>query len=84
MFHWFKNDNPSVNEINRFTRILFGLAQLLFILKGTLKENYINHKYQNTTETIKNDIDIDIVNLNSGGCILSIELFLKRRFNLHK
>ena len=73
-----------MNKINRFTRILFGLAQLLFILKGTLKENYINHKYQNTTETIKNDIDIDIVNLNSGGCILSIELFLKRRFNLHK
>ena len=73
-----------MNKINRFTRILIGLAQLLFILEGTLKENYINHKYQNTTETIKNDIDIDIVNLNSGGCILSIELFLKRRFNLHK
>ena len=73
-----------MNKINRFTRILFGLAQLLFILEGTLRENYINHKYQNTTETIKNDIDIDIVNLNSGGCILSIELFLKRRFNLHK
>ena len=73
-----------MNKINRFTRILFGLAQLLFILEGTLKENYINHKYQNTTETIKNDINIDIVNLNSGGCILSIELFLKRRFNLHK
>ena len=73
-----------MNKINRFTRILFGLAQLLFILEGTLRENYINHKYQNTTETIKNDIDIDIVNLKSGGCILRIELFLKRRFNLHK
>ena len=47
-FHWVKNSDPSVIEINRFTRLVFGLTQSPFILEGTLKEHfqyYIN-EYQ--------------------------------------
>ena len=32
-FHWVKNCNPSVIEVNRFSRLAFGLIQSLFILK---------------------------------------------------
>lgn len=60
-FHWAKNQEPSVIEINRFTRILFGLTQFLFILEGALKEHFDNYKYeyQNVIETIKNDMYFD-------------------------
>ena len=60
-FHWGKNQEPSVIEINRFTRILFGLTQFLFILEGALKEHFDNYKYeyQNVIETIKNDMYFD-------------------------
>ena len=39
-FHWVKNSDPSVIEINRFTRFVFGLTQLPFIHEGTLKEHF--------------------------------------------
>ena len=34
--NWVKNSDPNVIEINRFTRLIFGLTQSLFILEGTL------------------------------------------------
>ena len=30
-FHWIKNLDPNIVEINRFCRLLFGLTQLPFI-----------------------------------------------------
>ena len=39
-FHWVKSSDPSVIEINRFTRLVFGLTQSQFIPEGTLKEHF--------------------------------------------
>lgn len=60
-FHWAKNKEPNMIKINRFTRILFGLTQFLFILEGALKEHFDNYKYeyQNVIETIQNDMYFD-------------------------
>ena len=35
-FHWIKNLDPNIVEINRFTRLVFGLTLSPFILEGTL------------------------------------------------
>ena len=92
-FHWVKNSDPSVIEINRFTRLVFGLTQSLFILEGTLKEHfqyYIN-EYPTLIEAISEDMYVD--DLVSGSNTIeevevikqkSIELFRKGGFNLHK
>ena len=50
-FHWIKNSDSSVKEINRFTRLVFDLTQSPFILEGTLKEHfqyYINEYIYST------------------------------------
>ena len=39
-FHWVKNSDPFVIEINRFTRFVFGLTQSPFVLEGPLKEHF--------------------------------------------
>ena len=39
-FYWVKNCDSSVIEINRFTRLVFALAQSPFILEGTLKGHF--------------------------------------------
>ena len=92
-FHWVKNSDPSVLEINRFTRLVFGLTQPPFILEGTLKEHfqyYIN-EYPTLIGAISDDMYID--DLVSGSNTIeevevikqkSIELFRKGGFNLHK
>ena len=92
-FHWVKNSDPSVIEINRFTRLVFGLTQSLFILDGTLKEHfqyYIN-KYPTLIEAISEDMYLD--DLVTGSNTIEevevikqkfIELFRKGGFNLHK
>ena len=92
-FHWVKNSDPSVIEINRFTRLVFGLTQSPFILEGTLKEHfqyYIN-EYPTLIEAISEDMYVD--DLVSGSNTVeevevikqkSIELFGKSGFNLHK
>ena len=92
-FHWVKNSDPSVIEINRFTRLVFGLTQSPFILEGTLKEHfqyYIN-EYPTLIEAISEDMYVD--DLVSGSNTIeevevikqkSIELFRKGGFNLHK
>ena len=36
-FHWIKDKDPSLVEVLRFTRALFGLIQSPFLLGGTLK-----------------------------------------------
>ena len=60
-FHWVKNSDPSVIEINRFTRLVFGLTQSPFTLEGALKEHfqyYIN-KYPTFIEAISEDTYVD-------------------------
>ena len=60
-FHWVKYSDPSVIEINRFTRLVFGLTQSPFILEGTLKEHfqyYIN-EYPTLIEAISEDKYVD-------------------------
>ena len=60
-FHWVKNCDPSVIEINRFTRLVFSLNQSPFILEGTLKEHfqyYIN-EYLTLIEAISEDMYVD-------------------------
>ena len=92
-FHWVSNLDLNRIEVNRFTRLDFGLTQSPFILKGMLKEHFNNYKpvYLEVTENIRNDIYVD--DLVSGRNILSevevikqksIELFAKGGFNLHK
>ena len=58
---WVKNSDPSVIEINRFTRLVFGLTQSPFILEGTLKDHYEYHinKYPTFIEAISEDIYVD-------------------------
>ena len=80
-------------EINRFTRLVFGLIQSPFILEGTLKEHfqyYIN-EYPTFIEAISEDMYAD--DFASGSNTIwevevikkkSIELFRKGGFNLHK
>ena len=88
-----KNSDPSVLEINRFTRLVFGLTQPPFTLERTLKEHfqyYIN-EYPTLTGAISEDMYID--DLVSGSNTIeevevikqkSIELFRKGGFNMHK
>ena len=60
-FHWVKNSDPSIIEINRFTRLVFGLIQSPFILEGTLKEHfhYCINEYPTLTEAISEDMYVD-------------------------
>ena len=92
-FHWVKNSDPSVVEINRFTHLVFSLTQSPFILEGTLKEHfrYDINEYPTLIEAISNDMYVD--ELVSGSNTIeevefieqkSIELFRKGKFNLHK
>ena len=58
IFHWVKSSDPSVIELNRFTRLLIGLIKSPFILEGTLKEHfqyYIN-EYPTLIEVISEDM----------------------------
>ena len=59
--HWVKNQDPSVIEINIFSRLVFSLRQLSFPLECTLKEHFNNSKqeYRNVIEIIKNDLNVD-------------------------
>ena len=50
-FHWIKNLDPNIVEINRFTRLVFGLTQSPSILEGTLKQHFKN--YMNEYPTLK-------------------------------
>ena len=60
-FHWVKNSDPSVIEINRFTRLVFGLTQSPFILEGTLKEQFLYYinKYPTLTEATLEEMYVD-------------------------
>ena len=91
--HWIKNLHPNIVEINRFTRLVFGLIQSLFILEGTLKQYFQNYMNEHpiVVEKIQKDMYID--DLVSGSINLVevenlkkklIELFSKGGFNVYK
>ena len=92
-FHWVKNCDPSVIEINKLTRLVFGLTQSPLIIEGTLKEHfqyYIN-KYPTLVEAFSEDMNA--ADLLSGSNTIeelevikqiSIALFQKGGFYLHK
>ena len=88
-----KNLHPNIVEINRFTRLVFGLIQSLFILEGTLKQYFQNYMNEHpiVVEKIQKDMYID--DLVSGSINLVevenlkkklIELFSKGGFNVYK
>ena len=73
-FYWMKNLDPNIVEINRFTRLVFGLIQSPFILEGTLKEHFQNcmNKYPIVVENSQNVMYVD--DLVSGGTnLLEVE-----------
>ena len=92
-FHWVKNSDPSVIEINRFTRLVFRLTQFSVILEGNLKEHFqcYTNEYPTLVEAISEDMYLDDL-VSSSDTIeevevikqKSIELFRKGGFNLHK
>ena len=92
-FHWIKNLDPNIVEINRFTRLVFEITQSPFILEGMLKQNFQNYmnEYPIVVEKIQKDLYVD--DLVLGGTSLveaqnlkqkSIEPFSNGDFNLHK
>ena len=80
-------------EINRFTRLVFGLTQSPFILEATLKVHFLNYlsNYPKVIENISDDTYAE--DLTFGGNTVGEveilkqkceELFKKGGFNLHK
>ena len=66
-FHWVRNCGLDHVEINRFTRLVFGLTQSPFILEATLKAHFHNYlmNYPKVIENISDDMSVD--DLTSGG-----------------
>ena len=91
-FHCVKNSHPSLIEINKFTRLVFGFTQSPFILEGTLKST-LNITLTNTQALLKlfrrACISDDIVSRSNTMEEVevikqkSVELFPKGGFNLH-
>ena len=92
-FHWIENLTNNTIQFLRFTRLIFGLNQSLFILEGTLKAHFERYEsiYLELIRKIRDDMYVD--DLVTGRESLqevekikseSIELFEKRGFKLHK
>ena len=60
-FHWIKNLDPNIVEVNRFCRLLFGLTQSPFILEVTIKQHFENYESEYTIaiENIQDDMYVD-------------------------
>ena len=56
-----KNLDPNIVEVNRFSRLVLGITQSLFILEGTLKQHFQNYmnEYPIVVEKIQNDMYVD-------------------------
>ena len=66
-FHWVKNCDPSVIEINKFTGLVFGLTQSPLKFENILKEHfqyYIN-EYPALIAVVLEDIYVDYIVLGS-------------------
>ena len=92
-FRWVYGCDPNRVEINKFTRLVFGLTQSPFILETTLKVHFLNY-LSNYPEVIENIlVDMYVYDLTSGGNTVGEveilkqkyeELFKNGSFNLHK
>ena len=80
-------------EINKFTRLVFGLTQSPFILEATLKVHFHNYltKYPKVIKIMSHDMYVDDLTYggNKVGEVESLkqkceELFKKGGFHLHK
>ena len=92
-FHWIENLTNNTIQFLRFTRLIFGLNQSLFILEGTLKAHFERYEsiYLELIRKIRDDMYVDDLvtereSLQEVEKIKSesIELFEKRGFKLHK
>ena len=92
-FHWVNKCDSNRVEINRFTRLVFGLTQSPFILDATIKVHF--HNYLTNCPKVRENIsgDIYVDNLTSGGNTVgevevlkqNVKSYLKKGgFNLHK
>ena len=56
-----KHLDPNIVEVNRFSRLVLGITQSLFILEGTLKQHFQNYmnEYPIVVEKIQNDMYVD-------------------------
>ena len=82
-FHWVKNSDSSVIEINRFTRLVFGLVRSPFIREGTLKEHfqyYIN-EYPTLIEAISEDMYVDDL-VSGSNTIEEVEVIKQKSIEL--
>ena len=75
-------------EINKFTRLVFGLTKSPFILGATLKAHFYNFlmNYPKVTENISDDMYVDDLAVGEIEILKQKceELFKKGGFNLHK
>ena len=92
-FLWIKDCDLHRVEVNRFTRLVFGMTQSPFILEATLKAHFHNYLmiYPKVTENISDDMNVD--DLISGSSRVGEVEFLNGSvksyfnngdFNLHK
>ena len=92
-FHWIKNKDPSVIEVLRFTRALFGLVQSPFLLAGTLKLHLesLREKYPEVIEEILRSLYVDDV-ITGGNTTAEVRnlkktivsVFGEAKFTMHK
>ena len=92
-FHWVRNCDPSVIEINKFTGLVFGLTQSPLKFENILKEHfqYYIKEHPALIAAVSEDIYVDYLVLGSNTIEevefmkqKSIELFRKGGINLHK
>ena len=78
-FHLVNKCDPNRVEINRFTRLVFGMTQSPFILEATLKVHFLNYlsNYPKVIENISDDMYVD--NLTSGGNTVGEVEILKQK-----
>ena len=92
-FHWIKNKDPSVIEVLRFTRALFGLVQSPFLLAGTLKLHLesLRENYPEVIEEILRSLYVDDV-ITGGNTTAEVRnlkktivsVFGEAKFTMHK
>ena len=84
--------DPNIVEINRFTKLVFGLTQSPFILEDPLKQHFQNYMNVYSILVEKIQKDMHVYDLVSGGTNLaevenlkqkSSELFFEGDFNVH-
>ena len=78
-FHWVNKCDPNRVEINRFTRLVFGLTLSPFILKATLKVHFHSYlaNYPKVIENISDDMYVS--DLTSGRNIVGELEILKQK-----